>query len=191
MGLILATLSAFALTLSAADLLQSNSAPDKILLLDNLGRIVQVPTNEISRKLQPPAGIGVKRQTPNPVEGIKVPGEILQRMEAGREDEKGIQFFPAVQPRLMPYLASFDEHGNTALRPGALTPFVPLDALVQGGKYALSAYGLRYALQQTFTYVNMTDVKEGDNSLGFYTFDLKAKWAIFDAPSLNKQSRQH
>jgi len=31
--------------------------------------------------------------------------------------------------------------------------------------------------------VSMTDVKQGDNTLAFYTFDLKSKWAIFNAPS--------
>ena len=28
----------------------------------------------------------------------------------------------------------------------------------------------------------MTDVMKGDNDLGYYTFDLKSKWAIFNAP---------
>jgi hypothetical protein len=93
-----------------------------------------------------------------------------------------LQFFPAIQPRVMPYLASFDEHGNTALRPGALWSFVPLDALVQGGKYWLGEHGLRYSLEQGFTGVGMSEVKEGSRSLGFYTFDLKAKWAVLDSP---------
>ena len=177
-------LAASALAASATEQTQSNSVPDKMLLLDSLGRIVQVPTNEVSPSLHPPPGIGLKQQTPDPIEGAKVPHEVLQRIEESRSAEKAFQFFPAVQPRLMPYLASLDERGNTALRPGELTPFVPLEQLVQGAKYSLSAYGLRYSLEQTFNYVNMTDVMKGDNTLGFYTFDLKAKWAIFNAPGV-------
>ena len=29
----------------------------------------------------------------------------------------------------------------------------------------------------------MTDVKKGDNTLGYYTFDLKAVWSIYDSPA--------
>ena len=181
-GFLIAWLGASAAAVFAAELNPSNSVPDKMLLLDNLGRTVRVPTNEISQKLHPPASIGMKHQTPEPIEGVNLPDDVLLRPEESRAGEVAFQFFPAVQPRLMPYLASLDEHGNTALRPGALTPFVPLEELVQGGKYALSAYGFRYSLEQTFTGVGLSDVMKGDKSLAYYTIDLKAKWAIFDAP---------
>ena len=82
----------------------------------------------------------------------------------------------------MPYLAGQDDYGNTAIRPGALFNFVPLDGPVQGGKYWLSQYGFRYSLQQTFTLVNMTGVKQGDSDLEYYTLDLKAKWSVYNAP---------
>ena len=36
---------------------------------------------------------------------------------------------------------------------------------------------------QTLTFVNMTGVKQGDNTLGYYTLDLKAAWAIYDSPA--------
>jgi porin len=81
----------------------------------------------------------------------------------------------------MPYLAAQDEYGNTAFRPDPLIPNTPLDSLVQQGKYWLSAYGLRYSLAQTATFVNMTDVLQGDNVLGFYTFDLAMKWTVFNS----------
>ena len=44
----------------------------------------------------------------------------------------------------------------------------------------MSGYGLRYSLAQTATFVNLTDVMQGDNVLGFYTFDLALKWAVFN-----------
>jgi len=75
-----------------------------------------------------------------------------------------------------------DEYGNTAVQPGALIPYNPLDGLAQDPKYWLSEYGLRYSLDQTLTYVHMTDVVKGDNNLSYYTLDFKAKWAVFDAP---------
>ena len=82
----------------------------------------------------------------------------------------------------MSYLVSQDEYGNTAIRPGALFIFVPLEGPVQGGKYFLSEYGFRYSLEQTMTLVRMTDVKKGDSDLYFYTFDLKSKWNLYNAP---------
>ena len=83
----------------------------------------------------------------------------------------------------MPYLAGQDQLGNTAFKPGPLLPASPLDVAVQQTKYRASEVGLRYSLQQTFTWVSMTDVMQGDNTLGFYTLSLQAKWAVFDAPA--------
>jgi hypothetical protein len=150
-----------------------------MLLLDSLGRIVKVPTNEVPSGYRPPSGIGQHYQIPNPTKGASVSGEVEQRLQ---EAQRGFQFFPAVPPRLMPYLASQDEYGNTAYRPGALFTFTPLESPVQNAKYWLSDHGLRYSLEQTVTYVNMTDTMKGDDTLGYYTFDFKAKWAMFDAP---------
>jgi len=176
------TLAVSTLTVCATGPSLSNSPPGEVLLLDDLGRVVQVPTNELPRNLQPPARLGLKHQKPNPIAGAKVPVEILQRTQAGREGGEAVRFFPAAQPRLMPYLAGLDEYGNTAIRHGAFVPFVPLEPVVQQGKYWLSEQGLRYSLEQTTTYVSLSDVMQGASALGFYTFDLKAKWAIFDAP---------
>jgi porin len=173
---------ALALSAPGAQPASTNVPPAHLLLLDSLGRVVRVPTHEVHHSLLPPADPGLKRQTPSAMEGMSVPDEVLQRMQQGGAGREEVQFFPAVRPRLMPYLAGFDEHGNTALRPGALSSFVPLDALVQGGKYWLGEGGLRYSLQQSFSGLGMSDVMQGSRSLGFYTFDLKAKWAVLDAP---------
>ena len=157
----------------------SSSSSGNLLLLDNFGRVVQVPTNEVPTSLQPPADIGTTRQLPNPTAGASLPAEILKRAHAATN---GFQFFPAMPPRLMPYLASQDDYGNTAIRPGALFFFTPLEGLVQGGKYRLSDWGFRYSLDQTLTYASLTGVKKGSSDLSFYTLDLKSKLAVYDAP---------
>jgi porin len=156
------------------------SSSGDLLLLDSLGRVVSVPTNQIPTGYQsatPPEG---RVQIPEPVAGSSMPLQLLKRFRA---DTNGFELFPAIPPRLMPYLASQDEYGNTAGRPGALLYFAPLEGLVQDGKYWLSDYGFRYSLQQAFTWVNMTGVKQGENQLGYYTLDLKAKWNIYSAPT--------
>ena len=159
---------------------ETNSAPRDILEVDSLGRVVQVPTNAVPARLNPPADIGVKKQIPQPTRGSLMSDEVRLRLH---EAQDGFQFFPAVPPELMSYLASQDEFGNTAARPGPLFSFDPFEPYVQGAKYRLSEYGLRYSLIQTVTYVNMTDVTKGDNTLGYYTLDFKAKWAIYTAPA--------
>ena len=180
-----ATLTALVLAVSAGagfavEPSLSNAPSGDVLLLDSLGRIVKVPTNELPAELHPPSNIGLKHQIPTPTRGASMSDEVQRRLQEG---ETGFQFFPALPPRLMPYLGSLDEFGNTAIRPGPLIPLAPLEPLVQGGKYRLSEYGFRYSLDQTLTYVSMTDVMKGDNTLEYYTFDLKAKWAMFSAPS--------
>ncbi len=75
-----------------------------------------------------------------------------------------------------------DQFGNTALKPGALFPWAPNDVLPQRAKYWASEVGLRYSLQQTVTYVNMTDVMQGDNNLAYYTLAFAAKWAVYNDP---------
>ena len=82
--------------------------PGDMLLLDNMGRVVAVPTNEVPSALRPAADIGMERQTPNPTTGASMPQEILQRTRAGAA---GFQFFPDQRPPLMPYLASQEEIG--------------------------------------------------------------------------------
>ncbi len=159
-----------------------DSNPKNILLLDDLGRLVKVPTNEMPAGLRPPPGINPEHQLPMPIGGTKSPPEIRDRIEQSRQGLEGIQLFPAVPPPLMPYLASQDQFGNTAARPGPLIPIAPLEPMVQKVKYQASEIGLRYSLQQTCTFVGMSDVLQGENSLGFYTLDFKSKWAVFDAP---------
>jgi hypothetical protein len=154
------------------------STSGDLLLLDNLGRVVQVPTNEVPSSLQPSGDVGVARQIPDPTAGASVPEEILNRAHEGTN---GFQFFPASPPPIMSYLASRDDYGNTAIRPGALFYLTPLEGPVQGAKYWLSDQGFRYSLQQTITYVCMTGVKKGNSDLGFHTLDFKSKWAVFNA----------
>jgi porin len=156
--------------------------PHKALLLDSMGRLVAIPTNEVSNPALLPS-TGLDRQIPMPVPGASTPPEIQERKAASREGQVEPRLFPPDQPPLMPYLASQDEFGNTAARPGPLLPTMPVEPWVQGAKYWLSDHGLRYSLKQTVTYATMTDVMKGDNTLGFYTFDFQGKWAVVDAPA--------
>ena len=176
---LVAALTAVSLTAFAAGTNTSGSSSGNLLLLDSLGRVVTVATNDMPAAFQPGAGIGLERQIPNPTAGSSMPLEIMQRARAGAY---GFRLFPATPPPLMPYLAGVDEYGNTAIRPGALFFFTPLEGPVQNGKYRLSDIGFRYSLEQTLTFVSMSDAMKGQSDLGYYTFDLKSKWAIFDAP---------
>ncbi len=177
---LVAALMAVSLTAFADGTNTSGSPSGNMLLLDSMGRVVSVPTNEVPSALQPGAAIGLRRQIPDPTKGASMPREIQQRLGTGAP---GFQFFPAQRPPLMSYLASQDDYGNTAIRPGALfSSFAPLEGPVQNGKYWLSEYGFCYSLQQTLTFVSMGDVKKGDSDLSYYTFDLKSKWALFNAP---------
>jgi porin len=150
-----------------------------VLLLDSLGQVVRVPTNTVTSGLENSAGYGQENQIPQPTAGSSMPPELMERLGRGAKE---FQFFSAYPPLLMPYLASQNEYGNTAFRPGPLFNFVPMEGTAQTAKYWLSEYGFRYSLQQTFTYVSMSDIKQGDSELAFYTFDLKSKWNIYNAP---------
>jgi porin len=161
----------------------TNGPSPRMLLIGPLGEPVSVPTNALAPGLLPPPGIGLKSQVPTPARGGSVPEPVMQRQEESREGKDVLKFFPPYQPRLMPYLASQDEFGNTAIKPGPLLPASPLDVAVQQGKYWISQAGLTYSLQQTFTWVSMTDVMRGDSTLGYYTMSWQAKWAVFDAPA--------
>jgi carbohydrate-selective porin OprB len=157
----------------------AGSTTNDVLLLDSFGRLVAVPTNEVPSGYRPPSDVGVSEQIPTFARGTLAPMAILQR---ARDAITNAEFFPSVPPTLMPYLASQDEYGNTAIAPGPLFTYAPIESWVDSIKYQLSKYGFRYSLQQTFTYVSMSNVKQGADTLAEYTVDLKSKWAIFDVP---------
>ena len=129
------------LTVHAADPAASNSPSKEVLLLDPMGRLVKVPTNQVSEALQPSPSIGLTNQTPAPAKGASLPAEVVQRQ---REAAVGFHFFPAATPVLMPYLGGLDLLGNTAIRPGPLISFFPFEPFVQQPKYL--AVRLRPAL---------------------------------------------
>jgi porin len=161
----------------------TNASPPGMLLISPLGKPVSVPTNSLSAGLLPPPSMGLNSQVPTPARGGSVPEAVTQRLEASREGKDSFTFFPSYQPRLMPYLASQDELGNTAIKPGPLLPVSPLDVAVQQGKYWASSVGLHYSFKQSLTWVSMTDVMKGDNNLGYYTLSYETKWAVYDAPA--------
>ena len=176
--------SVFALSLTLPALLFADPSPTNtpsrdLLLYDSLGRLVKVPTNAVPSNLLPPPSIGLDRQVPIPARGNPLSEPLQQRLQQAQQTQTGTELFPAVQPSLMPYLASDHEYGNTAVRPDPVIPTTPWGGFMQRAKYSLSEFGLRYAAEQTVTFVSMTDVKQGSDALAFYTFDFPAKWAVF------------
>jgi carbohydrate-selective porin OprB len=157
----------------------SNASTNDVLLIDSLGRLVAVPTNQVPASVRQPS-TGVNEQIPTFARGSLAPAAIIER---ARHAISHAEFFPAVPPVLMPYLASQDDYGNIAALPGALFPGSPLEPWVDGAKLNLSKIGFRYSLQQTFAYVSLSNVKQGSENLAEYTIDLKSKWAIFDVPT--------
>ena len=168
----------------AADPASTNAPAAGLLLTDSLGRHIGVSTNEVPRQLHPPGPSGLARQIPQLTKGAVVSERVLDRAHEARSGLEDLHFLPPVPPALAPYLMGLDEFGNTAIQPGPLLPTSGLDALVQQPKYWLSDHGLRYSLQQTFTYASMTGVGEGNSGLGYYDLDFHAEWAIYNYRSL-------
>ena len=117
---------------------------------------------------------------PKPVVGARLPRQLLDRMDSGRQ--RVFTLFPASPPKLESYLAAQDELGNTAIQPGALFDTVVAEPWIQGAKYRAAAIGLRYSLNQDFTYTGVPDTPSGSPNMGYYTLKLEAKWSIYDAP---------
>jgi porin len=158
----------------------SLAARTNLLLIDRSGNVVPTPTNHVSFALQPPSTIGLTNQIPKPSRGTPQSEIVRQRI---LESKTGRPWFPNTPPVLMPYLASLDEQGNTALQPGGLISFDPLSQYPQAAKYWLSEYGLRYSFDQSLSMLSMTDVNSGSGALQYYTADFSGKWAITEAPN--------
>jgi len=132
-----------------------------MLFSDPFGHALKVPTTSVSPGLRPSSAVGLRYQTPTTQKGVSLPSEVVDKLESIWEGLPTFEYFPAAPPRLMFYLYSTDELGNTAVRQGSLIDVAPLEPEVQGAKYWLSGHGLRYTLQQTFTYAGMSDVAQG------------------------------
>jgi porin len=102
-------------------------------------------------------------------------------MDSGRD--RVFTLFPTVSPALEPYLAAQDELGNTAVRPGPRVDIMPAEGAIQGAKYWLGARGLRYTIDQTFTYTGVPETPSGSPNLGYYTLKAFAKWALYASPA--------
>ena len=167
----------------AAPASPTNSAPDHLLLMDRLGRPVQVSTNDVSPVLQPPPSVGLGQQLPAGAKGAALPDAVAQRMVGSRLAQGNRQWFPATPPTLMPYLAGLDEFGNTAIQPGAVFAVDPVSQYPQAAKYWLSGLGLRYNFYQSVTLVSLTDAASGASALQYYTATFNGKWAVANTTS--------
>jgi hypothetical protein len=160
---------------------QTNFVPDHLLLMDRLGRAVQVSTNEVTQSLHPPASVGLGQQIPAQPKGEAAPEEVARRIGWSKLDQPDWKWFPATPPVLMPYLANLDEYGNTAIQSGAVFPDDPLSPYPQSAKYWLSSQGLRYDFYQSVTMVSLTDAASGASALQYYTATFNSKWAVAEA----------
>jgi hypothetical protein len=143
------------LTVCFAGTYGSGSSSDNMLLLDRFGRVVEVPTNEVPSELRPTTGLGLDRQIPNPTAGSSMPLELLQRLS---KNTNGFQFFSAVPPQLMPYLASQDEwqHGHPARRTLFICP-----AGWAGARWKILAFRIRFSLlAATDVYIRQHDRRQ-------------------------------
>ena len=153
--------------------------PGELLTFDSLGKLVATPTNDVPAGLLPSGGI--QSQIPTSARGVSQPEVLRYRLELGRRDQEGFTWFPAFAPPLAPYLSGIDTFGNSALLPGPLIESTPLDVWVQTVKYDLSAYGLKYSLQQTLTFLNMTGETQGEGTLGYYTLKWAGNWTVYSS----------
>jgi hypothetical protein len=155
-------------------------APGDLILIDHFGHVVSVAPEKVPQGFLPPPEMKIEQQVPKPVVGARLPRELLDRMDSGRQ--RVFTLFPASPPKLESYLAAQDELGNTAIQPGALFDVAPAEPWIQGAKYRAAAIGLRYSLNQDFTYTGVPDTPSGSPNMGYYTLKLEAKWSIYDAP---------
>ena len=172
---------ALAAPLAAAEEPSTPSSPSDLILIDSFGHMVVVPASKVHPSLRPPPGLPIEQQVPDAPAGSKLSPELLRRMDSGRRTE--FTLFPAVPPALASYLAGLDELGNTGIAPGSVVDVAPVEPWVQGAKYWLGARGLRYSLDQTFTYTGVPDTPSGSPNMGYYLAKLFAKWAVYDSPA--------
>jgi hypothetical protein len=176
-----AALCALALPVPEAAPQDGAAAQGEMLLSDEVGNAVATPISRVEAGLRPATALGLKYQTPGTHKGVTAPSETQKKLESIWEGLPEFEFFPPAPPRLMPYLYETDAQGNTAATPGALLGVAPLVPEVQQAKYWVSGYGLRYKLEQTFSYAGMSDVAKGESDLAKYNLNLPLKWTVFDA----------
>ncbi len=93
-----------------------------------------------------------------------------------------LRWFPARQPFLMPYLAKRNIPSEFCLQSGSVFPDPVISNFLQGAKTAASDVGVRYRIQQGFTYVGLGGVASGSSQLAYWSFSLRAVVAILSAP---------
>ncbi len=154
----------------------------EILTVDSFGRLAPLPRDQWPASWRALSTFDLNRQIPTPLKGTRQSDAARQRTDAAHQDARGTVAFPAAPPRLAPFLANLNETGNTALRSGSLLPRDPFGRIAQETKFRLSDIGLRYSLEQAVTSASLGNALQGESALSFYTFDLNAKWVLFDAP---------
>ncbi len=93
-----------------------------------------------------------------------------------------IAWFPARQPFLMPYLAKRNIPSEFCLQSGSVFPDPVISNFLQSVKTSASNVGVRYRIQQGFTYIGLGGVASGSSQLAYWSFSLRAVVAILSAP---------
>ncbi len=153
-----------------------------VLTVDSFGQLAPLPPDQWPASWRALSTLDLSRQIPTPLPGTRQSGAARERTDAAHQEVSETVIFPAAPPRLAPYLANLNETGNTALRSGSLLPRDPFGKIAQETKFRLSDIGLRYSLEQSVTSASLGNAQQGESALSFYTFDLNAKWVLFDSP---------
>ena len=73
-----------ALVLPGADAATKDgaAAQGEMLLYNHMGQAVHAPLDSVHPNLQPPSAVGLKYQTPNTHKGVRLPTEVLDKLES-------------------------------------------------------------------------------------------------------------
>ena len=78
----------------------TNAPGDQMLMTDDFGKLVVVPTNALSSRFRPPSGISITNQGPSPTPGTPIPGPVQEREQNQRAGRDQLPFLPLFSPPL-------------------------------------------------------------------------------------------
>lgn len=94
--------------------------------------------------------------------------------------DRTFRLFPYESPSLAPYLSYVNIYSTNSLRAGGRIASDPVSDGAQWVKDQFAQIGIRYNLKQAFALATMTDVEQGDSTLGAYLAELEGNWHLTD-----------
>jgi porin len=94
------------------------------------------------------------------------------------------QWIPKSEAKLAPYLEGVNTWGSECLQPGSLFASDPVSDAAQAVKTALAEVGIFYRLDNSYSFIAMSDVARGESVLNYYNMQLLASWVVFDSVDL-------